>query len=132
MKAAEEFEHKESFESFYDTTLLPELRELEAERKSIKNTLIYPTIGLGGLALGLIAVLPNLGIQSMILAAITAVGLFTWFKTKASVEFRVEFKNRIIRQILKHIDDTMTYSGFSGVKKPDYASCGIFTRTPDM
>ena len=127
----EEALHTEGFDSFYERELLPALRELEAERKNIQSTLIYPTVGLGALALGLIAVLPNLGIQSMFLAAITGAGLFTWFKTKASVEFRVEFKNQIIRQILKHINKDFRYSGFSGLKKNDFTGSGIWPRTPD-
>lgn len=127
----EEEIHVEGFDAFYERELLPALRELDSERKSIKSTLIYPTVGLGGLALGLIAVLPNLGLQTMVLAAITGAGLFTWFKTKATVEFRVEFKNRVIRQILKHINKEFRYSGFSGLKKNDFTNCGIWPRVPD-
>ncbi|NND95301.1 MAG: DUF3137 domain-containing protein [Flavobacteriales bacterium] len=127
----EEEIHKETFDAYYERELLPALRELEAERKSIKSTLIYPTLGLGALALGLIAILPNLGIQSLVLAGITGVGLFTWFKTKASREYRAEFKNRIIRQIVRHIDKDFRYSGYGGLKKSEFTSCGIFTRQPD-
>lgn len=128
---AEEPIHKESFDAFYERELLPILQELEQERKSIKNTLIYPTVGLGTLALGLITILPNLGIQSMILTAITGAGLFTWFKTKASREYRAEFKNRVIRAILRYINPDLLYSGYSGIRKNEYSSCGIFNRQPD-
>ncbi|NNC83271.1 MAG: DUF3137 domain-containing protein [Flavobacteriales bacterium] len=127
----EEEVHKESFDAYYERELLPALRELEVERKQIKSTLLYPTIGLGALAVGLIAILPNLGIQSLILAGITGIGLFTWFKTKASREYRSEFKNRIIRAILRHIDKELRYSGYGSIKKSEFISCGIYTERPD-
>lgn len=120
-----------SFESFYQTDLLPVLRELEAERKSIKNTLVYPTAGLGTLAVLAVFLLPNLGIQTLLLAGVTGAGLFTWFRTKASREFRAEFKNRIIRAILRHINKDLRYSGYSRIKRSEYMASGIFTRNPD-
>lgn len=127
----EEEIHKESFDTFYERELLPVIKELEVERKNIKSTLLYPTVGLGALALGLVAILPNLGIQSLILTAITGAGLFTWFKTKASREFRSEFKNKVIRQVLVHINKDLRYSGYGRIRKNEFSSCGIFNRQPD-
>ena len=126
-----EFMPKESFDSFYERELLPELKELEQERKNIKSTLIYPTVGLGTLALGLLAILPNMGIQAIILAAITGAGLFTWFKTKASMEFRMEFKNKVIRKIVSYCNKEYRYSGFGSMKRTDFDASGIMTRQPD-
>jgi hypothetical protein len=126
-----EFMPRESFDSFYERELLPDLKELEQERKNIRSTLLYPTIGLGGLALGLIAVMPNLGIQAMILAAISGVVLFTWFKTKASMEFRMDFKNKIIRKSVRHCNEKYQYSGFRSINRADFDSSGIMTRLPD-
>jgi len=122
---------KESFDSFYEHELLPELKELEVERKNIRSTLIYPTLGLGALALGLIAVMPNMGIQALILTAITGAGLFTWFKTKASMEFRMEFKNRVIRKVVSHCNKEYRYSGFGSINRADFDASGIMTRQPD-
>ncbi len=129
--AESEFMPKESFDSFYERVLKPALQELEQERRNIRSTLLYPTIGLGTLALGLMAVLPNMGIQTMILSAVTGVGLFTWFKTKASREFRGEFKNKVIREIVRYCNKDYRYSGYGSIKRSDFESSNIMTRRPD-
>lgn len=122
---------RESFESFYQRELLPVLQELEVERKKIKATLLYPTIGLGSLAILLVFMLPNLGMQTLILTGITGAGLFTWFKTKASREFRAEFKQRVIRSILRHIDPELRYHAYGRIKRNEFMGAKIFTRQPD-
>jgi len=121
----------DSFESFFQRDLLHVLRELEVERKSIRNTLLYPTIGLGSLALLLVFMLPNLGIQTLILTGITGAGLFTWFKTKASREFRSEFKQQVIRSILQHIDPDLRYNAHGRIKRNEFMASSIFTKQPD-
>lgn len=131
--AEEEVKAPREFESFYNAELMPILRELESERKSIKSTLLYPTIGIGTLALGLIAIIPQLGLQALVLSGVAGVGAYTWFKTKASREYRADFKNKVIRAILKNIDTEgeMRYSGYGRIKRNEFVNCGIVNKNPD-
>lgn len=122
---------KPPFSTFYNEELLPKLQELEAERKSIKNTLIYPTLGLGSLATFLILILPNLGIQSFILTAITGTGLWVWFRSKASREYRYKFKAEIIGKILRYIDKDYRYSAGGRIDRNEFVGTRIFNRVPD-
>jgi len=124
-------ETKIPFSTFYQTELLPELQELEGERKEIKNTLIYPTLGLGIFAVILIFMLPNLGIQSLVLTGITGMGVWVWFKTKASREYRAKFKSDIIGKILRYINPEFRYSPYGSIDRNEFVSTGIFNRTPD-
>ncbi|MFT4661665.1 MAG: hypothetical protein ACI8XB_001945 [Patiriisocius sp.] len=122
---------KAPFSTFYNTELMPHLLELEEERKEIKNTLIFPAVGIGILVVILIFILPNLGIQSLILAGITATGLWVWFKTKASKDYTAKFKTQIIGNILKYINPKFTYSPYGRLDRNEFVSTGIFNRQPD-
>ncbi len=124
-------EEKMTFSAFYQTELLPELQELEAERKEIKNTLIYPTAGLGVFAIIMVFMLPNLGIQSLVLTGVTGTGVWVWFKTKASREFRTNFKISIIGKILRYINPKYRYSPYGRLDRNEFVSTGIFNRTPE-
>jgi len=130
-KLQEEEIAKPSFPSFYNTDLLPVLRELEQERKDIKNTLIYPTAGLGSVAILLIIFVQTAGIQSLVLTAITGTGVWVWFKTKASREYRAKFKSKVVGKIIRYINPEYRYSPYGRMDKNEFVSTGIFNRTPD-
>jgi len=130
-KQQEEEKPKPSFSSFYNTDLLPVLQELELERREIKNTLIYPTVGLGSVALLLIVFAYQAGIQTLVLTAVTGTGVWVWFKTKASREYRAKFKTQVIGKILRYIDPEFRYSPYGRMDRNEFIGTGIFNRTPD-
>lgn len=122
-------EFKMSFESYFNKEILPELDELEKERKKIKNKLTVPLFFVVTVALGLFAINPITGINAILIIIIGIVslyGLYKRYKRRISHEFRGEFKNKVIRKVVLYIDKKYSYSAYGRIKKVDFESCGIF------
>ena len=130
---------KESFSAFYKSTLLPALQELELERKQFikdifKNTLLYLGAAAAFFLLGLSGIWPAMSGISIVIAGFSAVLGFIvvgYQYSQFNKRYTPDFKERIIKRIIHHIDDRLDYTPTSCIAEHQYAKSNIFTQRPD-
>ncbi|HBC87019.1 MAG TPA: Galanin [Lentisphaeria bacterium] len=126
----------EELRNFYDASLLPQIRELEEQRKKITFKLLILVCTL--MFFMMFALLGSLLFRNPVIAifsffALLVIGLILFFilinsETKA---FTSEFKRRIVGEIVKFIDGNLSYKPESGIGQPAYMSSQIFLTSPD-
>ena len=142
---------KISFESFYNQEILPELKELEKERKQIQQKLVLPLLFVTAVIAGIIATgrfsppqnfsWNNFSWRALyhkfnwVLYVIFGIAslwkLYKNYKHKVASKFRGEFKNKVIRKIVQYIDPNFRYNPIGKISKKDFDNCGIFPFVAD-
>jgi len=119
---------------FYDTTLMPDLRVLEQQRRGIVRKItivIIVAIGLGGLAFVLMAGnMRQVGPAVMIPVVLCLLigGVVCSLLTRGYVS---EFKTTVIEKIVHFIDDNLSYEPKSCIPKSTFMLSKIFTTEPN-
>jgi hypothetical protein len=114
-----------SFKEFYDTKLLPDLKELDLERKKVDRKVLI----IGLIALVLIIVIGRLFHGSgagyfqilMVVIAFIAISI-------VSRKYRQDFKNKIIHKITAFVDENLVYSPEGFVPQEEFSNSGIFQK----
>lgn len=128
-----------SINSFYETKLVPEIEKLEGTRKDFKKRfLTYLLVGyIGGFVLmyGIAALFfddaeNNFLIFYLFLAFILAVAFIIYF-TSYRKKFTANYKENVIKRLVKFIDDGLDYRAAAGFPKNDYLKSEIFKTKPD-
>ncbi len=123
----------EDFKSFYESELRPVLEKLEGERKaSLRN------VGITAAVVAVIAAIiagiimsaggnPQILLFVLIISAVIIAGSF-WFFTK---DFKLNFKNTIIRQIIEFVDPELSYKPMGKISRSEFKSSTLFKNRID-
>lgn len=142
---------KISFESFYAQEILPELKELESERKKIQQKLVLPLFFVAAVIGGIIATgnfssveqfsWNNFSWRSLynkfnwVLYVIFGIAslwrVYKNYKRQVASKFRGEFKNKIIQKVVQYIDPKFRYNAYGKISEKDFNTCGIFPFVAD-
>ena len=124
----------EDLKEFYETTLINDLRPLEARRKSLVNKfLIVGAFILGGIVIGFVVIAaagpptPVIFFVPAVLGLILGVIIFS-LMSKGYVQ---EFKGTIIGKLVNFLDANLAYSQSGRIPQSTYMASKIFTRRPD-
>ncbi len=144
MKSAEEFQ------AFYQSTLVPVVEALEAERKKLAKN-IYVA---GAIAIGFIILYSSLNKATVVeqqlgpngptgtsysggwtnalfyVAIAGALGYFFWFRPKSKA-FRARFKGEVIARVVKFYDENLNYSPEAGISRREFMDSTIFDTAGD-
>jgi len=119
---------------FYETTLLDDLRELEAKRKKIVRKLLYVGLGIGAAIVGVCLMLGQVFIQKPMALLFPVVigglifGLVYRFSTKGYVS---QFKAGVIRKIVTFVDNNLSYNEMGRIEQAIFMMSEIFKKRPD-
>ena len=117
----------EELGKLYETELLPELRGLEIQRKAILGkavAIVAVVLVLTGLA-ALVA--PPAAVFALFIGG----GIAAFVINSLSTGYRAEFKQDVIRAIVRFIDPGLRYEAGSCISQAEYLSSLIFRRMPD-
>jgi len=113
------------FKKYYDSDLLPLLREFESRRLKIKTTFLITAacaVVLGGGLAIVFLFLPILSIISVVVAI--AVCAFTWMTlTKGFVQ---DFKGSVIAGIVRFCDENLSYAPTRSISQSKFRTGEIF------
>ncbi len=138
---------KITFETFYQQEILPELEELENERKKVKAKLVLPllfiTVVIGGiLATGRYTNFQNFNwrmiwnkanwILYVIFGIASLWGMYIRYKNRVAREFQRDYKEKVIRKIVQYIDPKFRYQPYGKISQKDFNTCGIFPFPADQ
>lgn len=113
----------EAFKSFYDTSLLPVLRQIEADRKKIVSAIFL--YALGAIALAVPAFI-FLGGPWFVVPLIIA-GLVFFFKYREQISLhQMRFKNDVIAKMITFIDPSLKYEPTNYIGEQDYRRSKLF------
>ena len=125
---------EQEFKAFYSGGLLPILKDMERERKSITR-LFIPTVILPAVLIGLKFLLSWRHVNVVIFIIFAFITLFLggifWFIYYMIVSKRLEalktrFKAEVVAKIVSFIDSSLTYSKFGYIEKSEYKESKLF------
>lgn len=114
---------QESFQAFYDATLLPVLQEIEAERKKLVSTFYLYLAGGAAAALPLfIFVHPIAGVIPLVIAFVVF-----YFKFGRKIgELKTTFKQRIVGGIVKFLHGDLAYDHTRCIPESTYHKSKLY------
>lgn len=114
-----------AFKEFYDTTLLPDLKVLDKERKKVDHRVLI----IGLIAMVLIFIIKRIfhGEGRMFFQILMIVIAFIAI-TVVSKKYRQNFKDQIIQKITAFVDESLVYSPDGCVLKEEFTNSGIFQK----
>ena len=126
----------DELKSYYETTLCPQLADLEEERKGIVGKVFLVTwvvLGLLGFLLILIFSAPSSADTGspwvfVVVGAFLIWFLIYYFLTKG---YGRSYKARVIAKIVEFIDGNLHYQPEQGLTEDVFRATRIFTQTPD-
>ncbi len=117
------------FNTFYTTTLVPKLQQLEVARKKIARKIYLFFIGAGSVAAIWILFLNRWGengINALFIGILVCAGL-VWFLNRGEFEkFVNRFKLEIIKNLVKFFDESLEYFPNTGVSNTEYHQSELF------
>ena len=129
-----------SFDSFYSSNLLPILEELEALRTKVrKNVLMGFGLGLLLAICALLFAIDNAEIyiktvkaaQAFFLLTLMGTGIGFAISYKDHKELKQRFKKDVIANMVRFIDETLSYNPNGKIDKKDYNKSKLFTQSVD-
>lgn len=118
---------------FFEESLLPDLRELEAER--LRNLRILAIEGaVGGILAGLAALAAWAGLVRVWLVIVVGLLAIVWVAVRGAVLFRgftPRFKQAIIAKLVRFIDPQLSYAPGRGVSESVFQRSEIYQKAPD-
>ncbi len=124
----------EDLRKFYETTLINDLKPLEARRKSLVNRfLIVGAVILGAIVIGF-AVMAAAGVPAPVIFFVPVVlgiilgGIIFSVMSKGYVQ---EFKGTIIGKLVNFLDTNLAYTQSACIPQSTYMLSKIFTKRPD-
>jgi ABC-type multidrug transport system fused ATPase/permease subunit len=121
---------------FYDFTLSRSLKDLEEKRRKIASKLIMFWIVLGsvflfGLLASAITMNPVIAIVLFIFLLIIGLIVFFIFFLRKIKSFTLEFKEKIVGEIVRFVDKNLSYAPEKGIGQQTYMDSQIFLTRPD-
>jgi hypothetical protein len=123
----------EDFKRYYENDLRPSLEVLEGERKTSLRKTGIASIVIAMVALGIAGFLMHSGAPPMAMlitagiAAALVVGAFFLF-TK---DFKRNFKNTIIRQVIAYVSEDLSYAPMGKISRSEFESSTLFKKRSD-
>jgi len=117
-----------SFDSFYSSNLLPILEELEALRLKVRKNVLM------GFGLGLlltVGVFLFIVAKAALILPILGAGIGFAISYKVHKELKSRFKKDIIANMVRFIDETLSYDPNGKIDKKDYNKSKLFTQSVD-
>lgn len=121
----------EELKTYYNDTLYPDITELERNRKKVVKKVILLIILLSVIATGSIVLIITAYRIVGFIALFLIIFLFIFLLTQSTRNYTSRFKEVVIRNIVKFIDENLEYSPDRCIHKQEYMSSKIFTRNPD-
>ena len=126
------------FPEVYETTLLPELRQIEQERVKVKGLATIACIVIGASVLvgsTVFAIVTDLAWWEIVFPAIAMVFVTLMWMVKATdwiaANYTLAFKRRIIRRLVQFIDARYTYTPHGYVRQSSFKKSGLFRSRVD-
>lgn len=125
----------EEFKTFYDTSLITELSEMEKDRKKAVGLfwmIIGILLGTTGAAIGVgvsgapIPIAIGIGVVGLVFIIILAVKVGKVRKT-----LKQKYKETVIRPMVHFIDESLVYEAYSKIPQSDFTASKIFTQGVD-
>ena len=115
---------EKSLEKFYHNELLPQLNELEKEKK---KHLIIPVI-LSSIVISIGVILINNGVpfQLAIFGVIIFLVLSFLFSGYLFKPYKIKFKKLIVKPLVQFVNPEFNYCPEWGITNAEFKSCGIF------
>ena len=122
----------EDFKRYYDTELRPMLEALEEERKARLQKAGTAVAALGVLVAVIAGIVMNAGggqgaLIVVVIGGFLTVGAWILF-TK---DFKLNFKNSVIRQIIQYVDPNLSYSPENMISSGEFQSSTLFKERID-
>jgi hypothetical protein len=124
----------EEFTTFYHTTLIYDLKELEKERRKIITRLIYiltAILCVFGICLLITVTSAEEATPFVFILTILSIivyAIISYFMTRGYI---ARFKSFVIRRIVKFIDENLNYDAKDCIDKTTFMSSKIFTTKPN-
>lgn len=113
----------EAFKAFYDSSLLPVLQLIEADRKKIVSAILLYVLGAIAIA---VPVFIFLGGPWFVIPLIIA-GLMFFFKYRDQIKMHeMRFKNEVIAKMITFIDPGLKYEPTNYIGEQDYRRSKLF------
>lgn len=124
-------EKQKSFREFYDNQLLPDLQELDKQRKQTDRRVLIIILVTIAVIIAEARLIPSDGNSWKVFVLIGTAILGFILTSIASKEYRKNFKSRIISRIIKFVDDNLVYQPEGSVSKSDFVNSNIFRHSCD-
>ncbi len=120
---------KKDFDSYYQTSLLPILEQLEAKRRAVvKNKIWLIVITLVAALIGFILV----GTAVPVLAALAlGCAIFLFAFNRKDGELIHAYKQEVVQKIAVDFLDGVSYEPFTGLTEETFIAIDLFNETPD-
>ncbi len=121
------------FRQFYHDQLLPELRELERERRQLakKITMIGAGVMLPAVLIALMVMAEENAITAIIILPIFAASGMSMLARFMSRNFVSDFKQRIIERTVHYFDPELSYQSRNCISQGVFEDSKLFTTTPN-
>jgi len=121
------------FRSYYDTELRPALELLEGERKASLKKVTIAATSLGVLVLVIVGGVLGSGGPPQLALITAAIGAMLGFGATMlfTRDFRANFKNSIIRQIIQYVDPSLKYAPEGCISQGEFQSSTLFKHSID-
>lgn len=115
--------------NFYQNTIIPQLDELEINRKKTVRKVVLTQLGLGVIFFSLFGAIILIEVRislvySLILAGWLIFGIIMYVNQTNS--FVKGYKKNIIEKIIKYIDPELTYTADQGIPNDDFTDSQLF------
>ena len=124
----------EDLRQFHNTVLSTDLNALEIRRKAIVRNLTYVGAVAAGLVLIVLFLMGRSGVQlfpGLLFPVIIGVVLFGFITHLGSKGYVREFKNTIIRKIVKFLDENLDYFPHRCIPRSTFMASQIFKTKPN-
>jgi Protein of unknown function (DUF3137) len=120
---------EKDFDSYYQTSLLPILEQLEAKRRAVvKNKIWLIVITLVAALVGFILV----GTAVPVLAALAlGCAIFLFAFNRKDGELIHAYKQEVLQKVASDFLDGVSYEPFSGLTEDTFIAIDLFNETPD-
>jgi hypothetical protein len=118
----------EEFRQFYETSLKTPLNELEAKRKQVVYNITIALL-ITFAAFSFLSIF--MGPGALFIFPFAAIGILIVVRSGLSKDYVREFKAKVIQQIVKFIDQNLTYNNSAFIPKDIFMDSQIFKVQPD-
>jgi hypothetical protein len=125
----------QDLKNFYNATLLPKLRILEEERKSVVRKLAINFIVIWGLlGISYIYFFYQKGQRPLYAVLLTIICFYIWHKKRTFLRssYVSVFKNNVIAKIVGFVDERLKYSASCYIDESDFIRSHIFNIAHDV
>ena len=118
-----------NFKEFYETKLLSDLKDLDADRKKVdKRVILIFAMTLVVIIIEVKLIPSGIGYWKGIIQFITIIVGFVLISLN-SKKYRLDFKTKIITKITRFVDESLTYTPEGSVSRDEFVNSAIFQKS---